>query len=200
MDDRSLFMRLMRREFGNLLSAARIKIVTIDSVSEPNSEAVVTFAKGDVEDPTPDPQTVPFLSSYYPIVGQQAYLMLAEGAPVLIGAVEDSPWNDLTLPPGYSTVAGYTVPAYRRDSSGRVWFRGGCNIASGNVAGNKFTLASGYRPKGNARMLSVPYSNGTAITGHLRYDVSTLGVVSTPVASPGATVFASFEGISFDIR
>lgn len=200
MDNRALMLRMLRKEFGNLLNSARIKTVTIFSVDFPNKVAVVDFASGEVSDPVTDQQTVQFLESYFPQVGEVAYLLLAEGAPILIGAVESSPWTNLALPTGYAAVAGLTPPGYRIDSTGRVWFRGGCNIGASNATGTKFTLPAGFRPPDNTRVLAVPYSNGTAISDHLRYNVSTAGVMATVLATPAATIFITFEGVSFDTR
>jgi len=199
MDTRALMFRMMRKEFGNLLNMARIKVVTVASVDWNTLSAVVSFAEGDAIDPATDQQTVHWIESYTPTAGDLACLLIAEGAPVLIGVVELKVWNDFSLPTGYTTVAGYTVPGYRRDSNGRVWLRGACNVAASNGTGVKFTFPAGYRPTSGTRMLSAPYSNGTAILDHLRYNVATNGNMSSVLATPAATVFMGFEGLSFDV-
>lgn len=199
MDQRQLFVRLLRKEFGNLLNAARIKVVTVDSVDYPNARAVINFAQGDAADPVPDQQTVPWLDSMFPVAGQLAYLLLTEGSPVLLGAVDSDTWTNLTLPTGYTTVSPFRQPAYRMDNQGRVWFKGACNVAANNVAGTKFTMPASYRPTSKT-FIAVPYSNGTNIQDHMRYDVNTDGTIVTLVALGAATQIFSFEGVSYDTR
>lgn len=109
---------------------------------------------------------------------------------------ESEQWTALTLPTGYSAVAGLHAPAYRRTRR-RVFFRGACNIAASNAVGNKFTMPAGYRPTTNGVTIAAPLSNGTDITGHLRYSISTAGVMATLLASPAGTVLAMFEGLSY---
>ncbi len=110
---------------------------------------------------------------------------------------ESGPWTNLSLPSGYSTTAPYVAPAYRKVRN-RVWFRGGCNIAASNAAGTKFTLPSGFRPTIGTVALQALLSNGTA-GGTLRYDVGTSGNVVTLAATPAATQFVSFDGLSFPL-
>lgn len=199
MDDRALFLRIMRKEFGNLLNSARIKIVTIASVDLPNNAAVVDFAQGETTDPITDQQTVQFLESYFPQVGENAYLLIAEGASILIGAVEKSPWVNLTLPTGYATIAPFRAPAYRIDNTGRVWFKGACNVGASNAIGTKFTMPVGYRAL-TKTFIAVPVSNGTTIVSHMRYDVNTDGTIDTLVVTSAIVQIFSFEGVSYDTR
>ena len=110
---------------------------------------------------------------------------------------ESGAWTALTLPAGYTAVAGLHAPAYRRVRR-RVHFRGACNIAASNAAGTKFTMPTGFRPTDGVTF-AAPLSNGTAITDHLRYNVNTSGAMSTLIVSPAGTSLASFEGLSYAI-
>src|SRR5689334_3952197 len=111
MDARAKLQRMMRKEFGHLLNSARIKVVTVTTVDLANRLATINLAQGDAAagDPVPDPQDVGFLDNYYPQVNDLAYMILGEGAPVLIGVKEVETWHNFTLPSGYSAVAGWTA-------------------------------------------------------------------------------------------
>lgn len=106
-------------------------------------------------------------------------------------------WTSLPLPTGYTSVSPYPVPAYRLESGKRVIFRGACNVSSSNGVGTKFVMPTGFRPTAGTMALAAPYSNGTVISGHLRYDVGISGNINTLAATPAATVLVSFEGLSY---
>jgi hypothetical protein len=113
--------------------------------------------------------------------------------------VEGGPWTSLSLPSGYTAVgAPYGVPQYRKVRN-RVLFRGAVNVATSNAAGTKFTLPAGFRPASLTQACYAMMSNGTAVSGHLRYDVGTSGNMVTLTASPAATTFVSFEQMSFSL-
>jgi hypothetical protein len=200
MDSRTVLQRMMRREFGHLLNSARLKVVTVDAVDFTNRLATIELAQGDAAagDPVPDTQDVGFLEDYYPQVGDLAYMLLGEGAPLLIGPKEAETWHALTLPAGYTAVVGWTAPGYRM-YGGQVQFRGACNVAASNIPATKFNLPAGYRP-GQKRAVAIPYSNGTAISGHLRFDMDTNGDMTSLLTTPAATIFLMFEGVSMDVR
>lgn len=198
MDQKGMLLRMMRKEFGNLLNVGRIKVVTVTAVNYATEIATIQLAQGEAGDPVPDEQDMTWIRSYLPYVNDLAYMLLTEGAPVLIGAVEDSAWTDFALPSGYTAVVGFEVPGYRRDSTGRVWLRGCCNIAASNVAGTKFTVPVGYRVAVKT-YASFSISNGAAVSP-LRLDINTDGTLATLVTTPAATQIASFEGVSYDIR
>jgi hypothetical protein len=202
MDTRDIFMRLLTKEFGNYLNAARIKIVTVLSVDLTAALAVVEFARGDATDEDPPQQTVAWFDSYTPAVNDKAYLMITEGAPVLIGVQETEVWTNLTLPSGYTSASPFRLPAYRKDNQGRVWFKGIFNIAPSNAIGVKFTMPAGYRPL-TKTWIAAWCSNGAAITSTfpgMRFDVNTDGTIETLVASPSVTQIFSLEGASYDTR
>lgn len=198
-DPRRKMHKVMETQFGNPLNSLRGQVVTVSAVDLSIGEAQITPGQGDASDTPVDPlDSVPWLDSYVPAVGDLAYIGKLEGAPVLLGRAEKETWRDLSLPTGYSTVAGWQRPQYRLEH-GHVWFRGACNVAANNAAGTKFTLPSGYWPT-QLRALAIPYSNGTAISGHLRFDMGLSGNMNTLVISPAATVFLMFEGVSMDVR
>jgi hypothetical protein len=202
MDEVQLMMALFRKEFGNLLNVARIKIVTVLSVDLTNNLATIEFARGDVTDDDPPQQVVNWFDSYIPQVGDKAYMMNTEGAPVLIGVKETETWHNLTLPSGYTSASPFRLPAYRKDNQGRVWFKGIFNIAPSNAIGVKFTMPAGYRPL-TKTWIAAWCSNGAAITSTfpgMRFDVNTDGTIETLVASPSVTQIFSLEGASYDTR
>jgi hypothetical protein len=189
----------MEDQFGNPNGSLMAQVVTVTAVDFSTIEAQIEFGQGDAADPVLDPvDGVSWLDSYCPAVDDLAYMGKLEGAPILLGKVETETWHALTLPTGYSAVGGWTAPGYRMDH-GQVQFRGACNVAASNAAGTKFTLPVGYRP-GQSRAIAVPYSNGTSISDHLRYNIDSAGVMASALVTPAATVFMIFEGQSFDVR
>ena len=202
MDERTMLLRLMRSEFGNLKSVPRIKTVTVGTVDLTNKVATVTYATDPDDTDPPDPQDVSWIEGYFPITGETAYLANIEGHPILLGSEYANDWTSLTLPSGYTSVSPFRAPSYRMDHQGRVWFRGCCNVAASNAIGTKFTMPAPYRPLAKTYIVAW-VSNGTAIQNTfpgMRYDVGTNGVIETLVASPAATQFFSFEGVSYDTR
>lgn len=200
MDPRQRMLKQMDNRFGNLSNTVRARVVTVAALDQVNLVATIAFSQGDPLDTPPDPMDVPWLDSYFPAVGDLAYLGTLEGAPILLGTVEREVWHDFALPTGYTVVAPYVTPGYRKDSQGRVFLRGAANVAASNAAGTKFVMPAGYRPLSGTVGLAAPFSNGTAISGHLRYDIGVSGNVVTLVASAAATTLMLFEGLSFDTR
>lgn len=111
-------------------------------------------------------------------------------------------WSDVAYPSGWSTVAGFNKLQYRRDGTGRIWFRGCVQIAASNAAGNKFTMPSSgadYRPQVKT-MIAVPMGPVGANNPNVqqRFDIdATTGVVNMVVAAPAANQFTTWDGISY---
>lgn len=138
------------------------------------------------------------ISSYFPVIDDVVRVVLVPGAgPLVLGTIIHDNWNVLTLPTGYTVLAGYGVPSYRRDPTGRVWLSGIANVAGTTAAGTKFTIPLGWRPP-FATVLPVPWGTATAFGGTQRYEISTAGVISTAAASAGpSTTLHFFDGMSW---
>jgi hypothetical protein len=200
-DSRAKLQRMMRREFGHLKNSARVKVVTVTAVDYTTNLATIQLAQGDPADDPPDPQDVGWTQGYVPIVGDQAYMIIAEGSPVLIGAKDIETWHAMALTGGFSfPVGSYGSPQYKRTLDARVVIRGGANIAANSAVGTKFNFPVGYRPQYATAPLAAPMSNGTSVVAMLRLDVGISGNVNTLAISPAATQFILLEGLSFDLR
>lgn len=80
----------------------------------------------------------------------------------------------------WTTIAGYQVPAFRKDPLGRVWIKG---VIQSGVAGQPcFVLPSGYWPKTTTAIYASSSSNA------LRIDISTTGQVVSSIGGAGAFV------------
>jgi hypothetical protein len=191
-------VKAMDGEFGNPYNNVRAQVVTVTAVDLSTQLATIKFGDADPAEDPADPADVRYLDSYFPQVDDLAYLGKLEGASVLLGKQDRETWHALSLPTGYAAVGGWTAPGYRMDH-GQVQFRGACNVSASNAVGTKFTLPVGYRP-GQSRAVAIPYSNGTVISDHLRFDILSTGNMDTKVITPAATIFLMFEGVSVDVR
>lgn len=109
---------------------------------------------------------------------------------------EGDTWTSMGTPSGWSTAAGSPQWAYRKVRR-RVWLRGAMNMPASDTAVSKFTFPAGFRPAAGIATLAVPYSNGTAISGHMRFDVATTGTFTLRAVGPGSGVLAAFDGLSY---
>ena len=112
--------------------------------------------------------------------------------------VESGVWTNMPMPGGWANVAGTTPWQYRRIRR-RVLFRGSVNIPASTGTGSLLTMPAGHRPTAGQIQLAVPYSNGTAVSAHQRFNIGTNGVMAMGVTTPAATIQAMWEGLSYSV-
>lgn len=103
----------------------------------------------------------------------------------------DLSWTNVsTFANGWSAYgAGYSTPAYRKDSNGVVHLKG--LIQSGTIGSVAFNLPAGYRPPEHM-LFACESSNGSSTFGVT--DIQSTGDVTPKV---GGNTFFSLDGISF---